>query len=154
MITTASIYSDNRVVMTLDAGGTNFRFSAMQRGAAVTETITTPSYGKDLARCLSNITDSFERVKSRCPSLPVAISFAFPGPANYPSGIIGDLGNLPGFRGGVALGPMLEDQFKIPIFINNDADMFVYGEAVAGLLPHINQLLERTGNPKSASGKS
>jgi glucokinase len=65
----------------------------------------------------------------------VAISFAFPGPSDYPRGIIGDLGNLPCFRGGVALGPMLEDTFEIPVFINNDGDLFAYGEAIGGFLP-------------------
>jgi glucokinase len=63
-------------------------------------------------------------------------------------GIIGDLGNLPGFRGGVALGPMLEQKFGIPTFINNDGDLFVYGEAIAGFLPYVNGLLEKAGSPK------
>jgi glucokinase len=78
----------------------------------------------------------------------VAISFAFPGPADYPLGIVGDLQNMPGFRGGVPLGPMLEDKFGIPVFINNDGDLFVYGEAIAGFLPYVNGLLERSGSPK------
>ena len=73
--------------------------------------------------------------RTSCPQPPVAISFAFPGPADYPAGIIGDMSNMPAFRGGVALGPILEDQFGIPVFINNDGDLFVYGEAIAGFLP-------------------
>src|SRR6266704_999091 len=73
---------------------------------------------------------------------------ASPGPADYPNGIIGDLGNLPGFRGGVALGPMLERKFGIPTFINNDGDLFVYGEAIAGFLPYVNDLLKKAGSPK------
>ncbi len=134
--------------MTLDAGGTNFRFSAMRGGVAVTEMIVMPSNGNNLERCLAGIVDGFARVKEKCPAPPVAISFAFPGPADYPRGIIGDLGNLPAFRGGVALGPMLEDKFKIPVFINNDGDLFAYGEAIAGLLPQINGLLEKAGSLK------
>ena len=78
----------------------------------------------------------------------MAISFAFPGPADYPAGIIGDLGNLPAFRGGVALGPMLEDKFKVPVFINNDGDLFAYGEAIAGFLPQVNEELKKAGSPK------
>jgi glucokinase len=140
--------SESRIVMTLDAGGTNLRFSAMRGGKPVTETVSLASNGDDLTRCLANIVEGFTRVKALCPDPPSAISFAFPGPADYPNGIIGDLGNLPGFRGGVALGPMLEDQFDIPVFINNDGDLFVYGEAIAGLLPHVNGLLERAGSPK------
>jgi glucokinase len=82
------------------------------------------------------------------PEAPVAISFAFPGPSDYPLGIIGDLLNMPGIRGGVPLGPMLENQFGIPVFINNDGDLFVYGEAIAGFLPYVNGLLEEAGSPK------
>ncbi len=140
--------SESRIVMTLDAGGTNLRFAAMRGGKPVTETVSLPSNGHDLNQCLANIVEGFTRVKALCPEPPSAISFAFPGPADYPNGIIGDLGNLPGFRGGVALGPMLEGKFDIPVFINNDGDLFVYGEAIGGLLPHVNGLLEKTGSPK------
>jgi glucokinase len=139
---------DKRLVMTLDAGGTSFRFSAMCAGKPVTETIVLPSFGGELDRCLANIIEGFIRVKSRCPSRPAAISFAFPGPADYPNGIIGDLPNLPAFRGGVALGPMLEDHFGLPVFLNNDGDLFTHGEAIAGFLPHVNRLLEKAGSSR------
>jgi glucokinase len=140
--------TDKRIVMTLDAGGTNFRFSAMRGNKPVTETVAMPSHGDNLERCLADIVEGFTRVKAQCPQPPSAISFAFPGPADYPRGIIGDLGNLPGFRGGVALGPMLKKKFGIPVFINNDGDLFVYGEAIAGFLPYVNGLLKKAGSPK------
>ena len=140
--------NDSRIVMTLDAGGTNFRFSAMRGNQAVTETVSMPSNGDNLDKCLANIVEGFTRVKQQCPEPPVAISFVFPAPADYPPGIIGDLVNLPAFRGGVALGPMLEERFGIPTFINNDGDLFVYGEAIAGFLPYVNGLLEKAGSPK------
>ena len=140
--------SDSRIVMTLDAGGTNFRFAAARGGKPVTATVALPSHGDNLERCLAGLSEGFTRVKALCPGPPVAISFAFPGPADYPNGIIGDLPNLPGFRGGVALGPMLEEQFGIPVFINNDGDLFVYGEAIGGFLPHVNGLLEKAGSQK------
>lgn len=140
--------TDPRVVMTLDAGGTNFRFSAMRGNRAVTETLAMPSRGDDLECCLGNLVEGFTKVREACPTPPSAISFAFPGPADYPAGIIGDLVNLPAFRGGVALGPMLEERFGIPVFINNDGDLFTYGEAIAGFLPRVNSLLERAGSPK------
>jgi glucokinase len=143
-----SITSDHRIVMTLDAGGTNFRFAAMRGNKPVAKNVALPSSGDNLEHCLANIVEGFTRVKAQCPNPPSAISFAFPGPADYPSGIIGDLGNLPGFRGGVALGPMLEEKFGIPVFINNDGDLFVYGEAIAGFLPYVNGLLKKSGSPK------
>jgi glucokinase len=139
---------DSRVVMTLDAGGTNFRFSAMRGNKPVTQTVVMPSEGNNLELCLHKITEGFMRVEAQCPAPPVAISFAFPGPADYPNGIIGDLDNLPCFRGGVALGPRLEGHFAIPVFINNDGDLFAYGEAIVGFLPYVNGLLEKAGSPK------
>jgi len=145
----ANDYSgDQRMVLTLDAGGTNLVFSALRANKPVVDPITLPSKADSLAGCLAQIVNGFERVKERLPLPPVAISFAFPGPADYPAGIIGDLPNLPAFRGGVALGPMLEEKFKIPVFINNDGDLFAYGEAIAGFLPRVNEELEKAGSSK------
>ncbi len=143
-----STNSDKRIVMTLDAGGTNFRFSAIRGNKPVVETVSLPACGDNLDRCLANIVQGFTQVRKACPRPPAAISFAFPGPADYPNGIIGDLGNLPGFRGGIALGPMLQKRFGIPTYINNDGDLFVYGEAIAGFLPYVNGLLKKAGSPK------
>ena len=55
---------------------------------------------------------------------------------------------MPAFRGGVPLGPILRNRLKIPVFINNDGDLFVYGEAIAGFLPEINQKLRKLGSYK------
>jgi glucokinase len=140
--------ADSRIVMTLDAGGTNLKFSAIRGHEMLFDPTCIPTEADNLARCLGNIVEGFTQVRARCPVAPVAISFAFPGPADYPAGIIGDLPNLPAFRGGVALGPMLREKFGVPVFINNDGDLFVYGEAIAGFLPYVNDLLEQAGSPK------
>ena len=140
--------SDKRTVMTLDAGGTNLVFTAMRGNKQIIEEITLPTHADDLDKSLRTIILGFEQVKAKLAAAPSAISFAFPGPADYPNGIIGDLPNLPAFRGGVAMGPLLEDKFGLPVFINNDGDLYAYGEAIAGLLPYINDLLEKAGSPK------
>ena len=140
--------NDQRIVLTLDAGGTNFVFNAVQAEKEILEPVILSARGESLTAILQNITDGFRQVESKISGQPSAISFAFPGPADYENGIIGDLQNLPLFRGGVALGPMLEDKFGIPVFINNDGDLFAYGEAISGFLPEVNQKLEEAGNPK------
>ena len=43
------------IVVTLDAGGTNFVFNAMQDGKACTESITMPSMAHDLDLCLNTL---------------------------------------------------------------------------------------------------
>ena len=143
-----SIDQDQRIVMTLDAGGTKFAFSAVQGGREIVAPIVLPSNGHDLPLCLRTIVEGFAQIHAGLAEKPVAISFAFPGPADYASGVIGDLANLPAFRGGVPLGPMLEDEFGLPVFINNDGDLFAFGEAIAGLLPEINEKLAAAGAPK------
>lgn len=141
--------NDQRIVVTLDAGGTHFRFNALQGNKAITNTIELPSEPNHLDHCMANLVKGFENTILSLPEKPVAISFAFPGPADYPNGIFPtQLSNFPAFKGGVALGPFLERKFNLPVFINNDADLFTYGEALAGVLPYINQRLHHSGSVK------
>ncbi|MGB9609514.1 MAG: ROK family protein [Bryobacteraceae bacterium] len=141
-------FTDPRIVMTLDAGGTNLKFSAIRSNRLLVEPIYLPAEPNDLDACLDNIIEGFRRVQALLPEPPVAISFAFPGPADYPAGVVFNENNLPAFRGGVALGPMLEDVFSLPVFLNNDGDLFAYGEAMSGFLPEVNRRLEQAGSPK------
>lgn len=138
---------DDRIVATLDAGGTNLVFGAMRGCDYIMEPITIPSFGNDLDLCMKAITDGFSTVFDLCGEKRlIAISFAFPGPANYKEGIVGGfLPNFPAFREGVALGPYLEDKFGVPVFINNDGDLFAFGEATAGILPEINSRVAELG---------
>ena len=142
------IKTDPRVVMTLDAGRTGLKFSAIRGGHLIAGPDSRPTEPEDRDRCLRNIITGFEQLRQQLPEPPAAISFAFPGPADYPAGIIAGLENFPAFRDAVPLGPILEERFGIPVYINNDGDLFVYGEAIAGFLPYVNRLLEDAGNPK------
>lgn len=139
---------DKRIVLTLDAGGTNFVFSAIRSNKEIVAPIVLATYSNDLQKCLDAIVAGFREVIKRIDDKPIAISFAFPGPADYENGVIGDLPNFPAFRGGVALGAYLKETFGLPVFINNDGNLFAYGEALAGSLPEINNQLEAAGNPK------
>jgi glucokinase len=94
-----SYQNDRRTVLTLDAGGTNFVFSAIRGNQEVTEQICLPCYAQDLEKSLEIFEQGFSAVMDKLQEPPVAISFAFPGPADYPNGIIGgQLPNLPAFR--------------------------------------------------------
>ncbi len=140
------LHNDARIVLTLDAGGTNFVFSAIQRFREVVRPVLLPSNAYNLDKCLKTIVEGFSSVKNQLAEEPAAISFAFPGPADYENGIIGDLPNLSSFRGGIALGPYLKEKLGIPVFINNDGNLFAYGEALAGALPEINRQLLQEGS--------
>lgn len=137
---------DDRIVLTLDAGGTNFVFSAIQGCKEIVSPVCLPATSDDLNKCLLALLEGFNKVEEQLIAEPVAISFAFPGPADYRNGVIGDLPNFSSFRGGVALGAFLEDKFGIPVFINNDGNLFAYGEALVGFLPEINRELKSRGS--------
>ena len=142
--------NDKRIVLTLDAGGNSLRFNAMRGEEFILETITLPSNANNLDLCLETMVTGFKTVINLLDGQkPEAISFAFPGPADYPAGIIGGfLPNFPSFRNGVALGPYLKEVFGIPVFINNDGDLFAYGEALSGALPAVNAKLAAAGSAK------
>jgi glucokinase len=136
---------DDRVVLTLDAGGTNLVFSAMKGAREIVDFRELRCSPNDLGSILATIEDGFREIVHHVDQEIHAISFAFPGPADYRRGIIGDLPNLSAFRGGVALGPFLEKRFGLPVHINNDANLYVLGEYVFGFLPWVNHLLEQGG---------
>lgn len=139
----------NPIVLTLDAGGTNFVFSALKGNEELSTPICLPSNADNLDRCIQTLIQGFQQLIDQLEEKVSAISFAFPGPADYRLGVIGDLPNFPSFRGGVPLGPILENHFKLPVFINNDGDLFAYGEALMGFLPGLNEDLKKRGAVKA-----
>jgi len=142
------VFDDRRLILTLDAGGTKLVFNAIRGGQLLLEPLALASRADELKACLDQLRKGFDEVFAATGREAAAISFAFPGPADYRAGIIGDLGNLPAFRGGVALGPMLEDRYGVPVFINNDGDLFAYGEALGGFLPWVNERLAEAGQAR------
>lgn len=138
---------DNRIVLTLDAGGTNFIFSAIKGNKLITTPYHLPAITNDINGCLDSLTNGFNHVISQISEQPVAISFAFPGPADYKNGIIGNLPNFPAFHDGVAIGPFLKHYYNLPVFIENDGNLFAYGEALSGALPYVNDTLRENDSP-------
>ena len=93
--------------------------------------------------------EDFGEVINALDKKPVAISFAFPGPADYPNGIIGGyLPNFPSFRDGVALGPFWKTNSGY-LYLSTTTQIYLLtGEALAGALPEINSKLERLNSAK------
>ena len=135
-------------ILVLDAGGTNLVFNAVANGLIREQSVVLPSHANNLEELLKRIITGFKKVNETISNKADAISFCFPGPADYEKGIIGDLENLPLFRGGVALKNMLENEFHVPVFINNDGDLFTLGEAMHGILPEVNKKLLDTSVDK------
>ncbi|GAB5409106.1 MAG: ROK family protein [Balneolaceae bacterium] len=138
----------SNLILTLDAGGTNLNFSAVKEGRLLPNSFSYPTNAHNLNSCLNSIKSGFKDLISSLEDEPYAISIAFPGPADYENGVIGDLPNLPAFKNGVPLASILENIFSIPVFINNDGDLFALGESKDGLLSEVNHLLKEIGSSK------
>lgn len=138
----------SNLILTLDAGGTSLNFLGVRNGELLSNSFTYSTNAHDLNLCLKSIKIGFNDLISSLEDKPHAISIAFPGPADYENGVIGDLPNLPAFKGGVPLGSILESTFGIPVFINNDGDLFALGESKEGLLTEVNHLLKENGGSK------
>ena len=65
--------SDNRVVATLDAGGTNFVFGAMKACEFIIDPISVPAQAHDLDLCLKNMINGFRQVFDKLDEKPSAI---------------------------------------------------------------------------------
>ena len=146
---------DPRVVLTLDAGGTKFVFSAAQGGrevgraghAALERRRPAAVPGDDRRGLHEGEGEGARRRRWRSAS-------PSPAPPTTRTGSSAASATCPAFSGGVALGPMLEDRFGIPVFINNDGDLFAFGEAIAGL-PAVGERAPRRGRAApSASATS
>jgi glucokinase len=91
-----------KTILTLDAGGTNFVFFAMRDFKEITEPVKLAAHSDDLEKCIDSMISGFEMVAKAVGHFD-AISFAFPGPADYEIGVIGDLPNFKAFNGDVPL---------------------------------------------------
>jgi len=113
----------------------------MRGNKSITETVALPSNGDKLDQCLANLVEASRASRNNAP-ISRGHQLCVSRPADYPTDYW-RLGKFAWISRWVALGPMLEEKFGIPVFINNDGDLFVYGEAIGGFLPYINGLLKR-----------
>lgn len=136
------------VILTVDAGGTNFVFSIVRNGIIWSDSVSLSAEVNSEAACTKCLIKGFEKMQAQTKEPVSAISFAFPGPADYRNGIIRNPPNFPGISSDYPLKTILESHFGLPVFINNDGNLFAYGEALAGMLPSINKQLKQRGSTK------
>ncbi len=140
-------YSKGLTVLTLDAGGTNLVFRAVRDFKFISSPISLQTNTQNLESCVNDIIKGFSLLKAKVGNIDV-ISFAFPGPADYQHGILGNLPNFEFSFEDYPLGPTLSRVFSVPVFINNDGNLFALGESISGFLPHINNLLKEANSHK------
>jgi glucokinase len=118
----------NQSVVGIDLGGTNVRAAVVT--SSVIERMQTariPSSGSynDVLQTLFGVADAVVRE-------PVAaIGIGAPSVVDLETGVVYDVQNIPVWKE-VPLKALLEERYRVPVFVNNDANCFALGEFYFG----------------------
>jgi glucokinase len=114
----------NNIVLGLDIGGTKISSGLNGQGKIIElKEIETP-YNSPKNQILKVISD---HIASYLSFGFEAIGIGIPGLVDAQKGIVYNLANIPSFQK-VDLKRFLEDEFRVPVLINNDANCFTLGE--------------------------
>ncbi|MDH6304451.1 glucokinase [Parabacteroides sp. PF5-5] len=108
----------------IDLGGTNIRIGKLHDGKII-EKISAPSPSK--MQLEESITYLKSVISPMISSEVTGIGIGVPSVVDVSKGIVYNVTNIPAWEE-VHLRQILEDEFHIPIFINNDANCFAIGE--------------------------
>jgi len=119
---------ENRTIIGVDLGGTNMRAGLVKgdqiidvSSCLVPKTDIAEDVTKELIQTINNvITPDVEGIGVGVPSLVKANN-----------GVVYDVQNIPSWKK-IPLKDILEAEFKLPVYINNDANCFAVGERVYG----------------------
>jgi glucokinase len=116
----------------VDMGASHLRFVLADREAKILEESREPVNGEAGARgVITQIRDGIRRLIP--PGEPLqGIAIGVPGCVDPQTGKIFDANNVPGWRE-VEIGQELEDTFRCPVFVDNDATMAAIGEHWRGI---------------------
>jgi len=114
----------------LDLGGTAVKAGLVSRGSVLKDASVplnpSGSFDEIMAQ-IFQLLDTFE------PGTASGIGVGAPSVVNIAEGIVYDTQNIPSWRDvEVPLGPALKDRYRIPAYVNNDANCFVLGEKYFG----------------------
>ena len=117
------------MLLGIDLGGTNIRIGQVEDGRVV-EKISEPS------PAAMELTPSLEYLKHHIGRMMTpaveAIGIGIPSVVDPLRGIVYNVTNIPSWRE-VHLKDFLQEEFSVPVSVNNDANTFVLGEQVYGL---------------------
>jgi len=115
-------------ILGIDIGGTNIRIGKILNNKIISihsqKLTSTGSEKKILDEIISSVYNLFDKSV-------IGIGVGVPSVVDVAKGIVYDVQNIPSLKK-VFLKNILEDEFKIPAYINNDANCFVAGEKYFG----------------------
>ncbi len=116
-----------KLTLGIDIGGTKIYFALVENGKIIDEVLSysTPDSAQGILNCLTKGINNFSDI--------TAIGIATAGTVDLEnSKVTGSTGNLPEGYSELELGKTLQDKFKIPVLIENDANAAAYAEYKEG----------------------
>jgi len=118
----------NKTIIGVDMGGTNMRAGCV-KGNSIEQT------AKKSVPITENWEIVYKELRETINSVWTAsvsgIGIGVPGVVDYKTGMVFDIQNIPSWKE-VPLARLLSDEFKVPVFVNNDANCFAAGERYFG----------------------
>lgn len=118
----------NKTIIGVDLGGTNMRAGRVT-GNSIEQT------AKTSVPATENWEIVYEELRKTIKSVWAphvsGIGIGVPGVVDYKTGMVFDIQNIPSWKE-VPLARLLSDEFKVPVFVNNDANCFAAGERYFG----------------------
>lgn len=122
-----------KVIGAIDIGGTKIAAGAVTKEGTIIsrlECTTAPEEG--FASAVERIKSMLREIARGVGAEFEGIGIACPGPVDPFTGIIGDVGTLPGWQGGNLVAEF-EPDFGVPVAVENDADAAALAEASQGV---------------------
>jgi glucokinase len=114
----------------IDIGGTKVAVGAVREDGILAHHIEAPTNsGQGFEPAMEQVRRMLQEIVDACGPL-AGIGIACPGPLNPFTGIIGDVGTLPGWKGGNLNDALRE--FGVPVAVENDADAAALAEYSCG----------------------
>jgi glucokinase len=120
---------EGKIIGAVDIGGTKIAAGAVTRDGQILarlECAALPEQG--FGRAVQRTKDMLREAARRAGTDFEGIGVACPGPLDPYTGIVGDVGTLPGWQG-CNLAEALEHEFGVPAVVENDADAAALAEA-------------------------
>ncbi|HCN83095.1 MAG TPA: sugar kinase, partial [Sphingobacteriaceae bacterium] len=138
----------NIVNLGMDLGGTNIRAGLVNENSLekiISRRINAQGSVNEVLAELFSIAD--ELINKKVASIGIGV----PGLINIEEGVVYDVVNIPSWKE-VALKKRMEERYKIPVFVNNDANCFALGEYHFGKGKGYNSMIGLTIGTGLGSG--
>jgi glucokinase len=122
----------SEVIISVDLGGTRIRAARLDPTLKILERKETPTLAHEgLEPTIGRIKTMIRSVLPTDGSIVTGIGISAPGPLNPQTGVVVMPPNLPGWHN-VPLAGILRDEFKMPVYVGNDANLAALAEFLSG----------------------